>query len=106
MTKFARVGIQWAYENRVPNGEKQGFRNGDQDGIVYKQGFRSGVECKRIEFEFRHVYRARTSLLSAELWADMFGFGRFVWPTGRRRKIWNSTFNRQSCLLGRSSAGR
>ena len=61
MLKFVRVAVQRTYEICVLNhGEQQTFRDGTQDGIFYRQGFRSGSEYERLDFASRQVIPCET----------------------------------------------
>ena len=46
MLKFVGVRVHCAYTIGILNhGEKETFEDGAQDGVVDRQGFRSGREC-------------------------------------------------------------
>ena len=56
MLKFVRVAVQRTVEICIIiNGEQQTFRDVTQDGVVYRQGFRSGRECESLQIDFCQV---------------------------------------------------
>ena len=56
MLKYLRVAVKRTVKICVLNhGEQETFRDGTQDGVVCKQGFRSGRECERLEFDSRQT---------------------------------------------------
>ena len=56
MLKFVRVAATRTIKICVlNNGEQQTFRDGTQEGVAYGKEFRSGRECKRLEFDSRQV---------------------------------------------------
>ena len=69
MLKFVRIAVQRTYEICILNhGKQQMFRDGTQDDVVYRQGFRSGRECERLEFDCRQgIARENPLLFSFEL---------------------------------------
>ena len=63
MPKFVRVAVQRTVKISILNhGEQQTFRDGNQDGVVCGQEFRSGLEGERLDFDSREVI-AREILL-------------------------------------------
>jgi len=63
MLKFLGVAVQRTVKVCILNHlEQQTFRCGTPDGVVYGQGFLSGSECERLEFDSRQVIARETPL--------------------------------------------
>jgi len=61
MLKFVRVAVQRTVKICILNpGEQQMFWDGTQDGVVYRQGFRTGRECERLGFDSRQLITRET----------------------------------------------
>ena len=62
MLKFLGISVHCAYEVCIHNhGEEKTFRHRTQDGVIDRQGFRTGRECESLEFDSCHVIASESS---------------------------------------------
>jgi len=62
MLKFVGIRVHCAYEVGILNhGEKETFRHRTQDGVVDRQGLRTGRECESLEFDSGNVIACESS---------------------------------------------
>jgi len=67
MLKFERIAVQRTDKICVlHHGEQQTFRDGTQDGVVYRQGFRSAANVNVLSSTPVRLYRARLPLFSVD----------------------------------------
>ena len=73
MLKFVRVVVQRTDKICVLNhGEQQTFRDGTQDVFVYRQGFRSGGESERLEFDTRQDISRKTPFVQCRIVSQQY----------------------------------